>query len=113
MRKTVCWEISQEEADEFLRTRPHLCDARRRVSLGLIIVPHSVQDRIEDSMVTQILLRHGHGDWGDARPDSCASNEKALLEGGELFSVYRLECGPTLWVSTEQDRSRTTMMFPY
>jgi hypothetical protein len=52
------------------------------------------------------------GDWGDVCDDDRVANELALLGGERLFSVYKGEGLPKIWVITEWNRSVTTILFP-
>lgn len=62
--------------------------------------------------VQQSLTRHLTGDWGELCAEDRTVNEVALLEGYRLFSAYKKEGEPTIWVITECDRSATTVLFP-
>lgn len=62
--------------------------------------------------VHHCLARHLSGDWGDLSTDDWATNEEALLEGYRLFSAYKQEGMPPLWIITEADRSVTTVLLP-
>jgi hypothetical protein len=55
------------------------------------------------------FLSHLSGDWGDAAIDQWAANERALLDGGPLSSSYQLTARISLSITTEPDRSLTTM----
>jgi hypothetical protein len=59
-----------------------------------------------------ILQRHVLGDWGEMTDSDRRANELALEMGGRLLSAYRIPDGITVWVSTEPDRSVTTIMLP-
>lgn len=57
------------------------------------------------------FTRHECGDWGDLSQEDQQANERALKEGGRIQSVYTLKnTGQKLWVVTEADRSKTTLM---
>jgi hypothetical protein len=58
------------------------------------------------------LEKHAQGDWGDVAPDDQAENERALLEGGRLVSLFMTLTGDALLLITEADRSLTTVMTP-
>lgn len=58
------------------------------------------------------LKRHVAGDWGNVSDEDRVANETALQEGDRLFSVYKKDGVPTVWIITEWDRSVTTTLFP-
>ncbi len=59
-----------------------------------------------------VFERHALGDWGDLMEADKKTNELALHMGGRILSAYRLPGGTTVWVTTEPDRSATTVMLP-
>jgi hypothetical protein len=59
---------------------------------------------------SSLLDRHVSGDWGDIGPEDWAANERDLIDGERLLSVYHLEDGTKLYVITEWDRSITTAL---
>lgn len=62
--------------------------------------------------VSLSLRRHLTGDWGDVCDEDRLANEVALQQGERLFSVYKKEGQPTIWIITEWDRSVTTVLLP-
>jgi len=56
---------------------------------------------------------HAQGDWGDLLPEDQAKNERALLEGRRLVSLFSTLAGDALLVITEADRSITAIVTPY
>ncbi len=58
------------------------------------------------------LARHSAGDWGDIDPDDANQNDRAVAQGGRLFSAYFLPDRARIWVITEADRSVTTFLLP-
>lgn len=59
----------------------------------------------------QPLARHTFVDGGKVDPEDGESNDATLLYGGRL-SRYRLRDGTVVWVITEGNRSRTTLILP-
>jgi hypothetical protein len=59
---------------------------------------------------SSLLDRHVTGDWGDVGPEDWNANERDLIDGERLLSVYHLEDGTKLYVITEWDRSVTTIL---
>jgi hypothetical protein len=59
------------------------------------------------------IRRHAVLDPGDLSPQDQAANLEALKDGARILSAFRLADGNTrLWIITEADRSRTTLMLP-
>ena len=58
------------------------------------------------------VQRHVLGDWGDVTDGDKQSNELAVEMGGRILSAYRLPDGTNLWVTTEPDRTTTTILLP-
>lgn len=84
---------------------------------GQLVVTRGVHDMIANDNefakhVSLSLSRHSAGDWGDVCDDDRVANEHALQHGERLFSVYKKEGVPTIWIITERDRSVTTVLFP-
>ena len=78
--------------------------------LGKIVsTPNALAHLSQDDILLGIQ-RHQAGDWGDVH-DS-AANERALIEGTRLWSVYRTANGTKFWLITEADRSVTTVLLP-
>jgi hypothetical protein len=59
--------------------------------------------------LTDLLVRHQTGDWGNLDPISWEINEWALFQEEPLTSVYRLSSGRMLKVTTDALR-RTTIV---
>ena len=85
--------------------------------LGKIVWTREVKDKItEDGLfarfVWQSLSRHAQGDWGDLCEEDKKENEYALDKHLRIFSTYKKEGLPQIWIITEADRSATTVLFP-
>lgn len=59
-----------------------------------------------------LIKRHAYGDWGDLHEFDRDANELALRQGLRLLSAYALSTGERVWLLTESDRSRTTILLP-
>lgn len=65
----------------------------------------------------ELIERHARGDWGELDAEDVRENEIALREGLRILSSYPI-CDETgcedhrIWVLTEADRSRTTLLRP-
>ncbi|MBQ8179900.1 MAG: hypothetical protein IJ026_05635 [Candidatus Methanomethylophilaceae archaeon] len=87
--------------------------------LGQVFVTHGVNDLVNDGIVGQLQLirlvhRHAMGDWGDLCEEDRLMNEEALdPECPErVLSSYPIGCHDKVWIITEWDRSRTTLLLP-
>ncbi len=85
----------------------------RLIPLGqLVATPHALALLEKAKLSTFALFaRHEQGDWGDVDAEDAMANEQALIYGGRLMSVYKLEVG-AIWAITEADRSATTLLLP-
>lgn len=59
-----------------------------------------------------LLARHARGDWGDLDDEDAEANQRAVLYGGRIFSVYDLTATDRIYIITEADRSSTTLLLP-
>ena len=59
--------------------------------------------------LTRYLRQHHCGQWGDLCDEDKQANEDALEHGTRIFSCY-LHQGRKIYVITEHDRSKTTIM---
>ncbi len=82
-----------------------------KLELGQICVTAAAAEALsETSQATdEFVSRHQLGDWGDLLPEENADNERALCVGGAISSAYSLEDGEIIWITTNADRSRTTI----
>jgi len=80
--------------------------------LGEIVVTPNALGRIPNEEILNALARHVRGDWGNLDPEDVQSNERALHQGGRLFSAYRSAENIKFWIITEADRSVTTVLLP-
>jgi hypothetical protein len=58
------------------------------------------------------LLRHARGDWGEVCTEDWSLNDEAVESGDRLLSAYRTSLDERLWITTERDRSVTTLLLP-
>jgi hypothetical protein len=88
-----------------------------RFPLGQTVLTRGVNDLVAENaafakLVTESLVRHATGDWGDLSVEDKEENDLSLKEGLRLLSAYETEGLPKIWVITEADRSVTTVLFP-
>jgi hypothetical protein len=85
---------------------------RQAILLGrLFITPgaRAALQRAGTDPVT-LLVRHGRGDWGEVCEEDRRLNDRAVVEGGRILSVYSTPQQETVWVITEADRSVTSIL---
>jgi len=83
-----------------------------KLSLGQTVITSNAMSVLSHVDVLTALSRHVRGDWGDLCQEDWQANEKALIDGGRLFSVYMAESKLKFYVITEWDRSVTTVLLP-
>jgi hypothetical protein len=83
-----------------------------RFRLGrLVSTPNALNQLTHDDILAAIS-RHQGGDWGCVDEHDRQANERALVEGTRLLSVYCSSNGVRFWLITEADRSLTTILMP-
>lgn len=87
-------------------------NAQNKFGLGRIFVTPGVKQSLQSSEVRNAVIRHSHGDWGDLCLEDAQANERAMLGGERVFSVYHSSGGQKFWVITEADRTTTTVLLP-
>lgn len=87
-------------------------NASARFPIGHLVATPNAVAQISPSEIFAALGRHAKGDWGDVDSEDRASNDRALIEGTRLFSVYHTAAGIKFWIITEADRSSTCVLLP-
>lgn len=87
------------------------------INIGQIFVTKRVAELINENQgfalfVQKSLERYRKGDWGDMSDTARELNNRFLEKGMRLFSSYGSERFPEIWITTEADRSSSTIMFP-
>ncbi|TAE87545.1 MAG: hypothetical protein EAZ82_07690 [Verrucomicrobia bacterium] len=59
--------------------------------------------------LTKLMWRHHCGEWGDLCDDDKSANDEALETGDRILSAYQIS-GRKIYIITEYDRSKTTIM---
>lgn len=80
--------------------------------LGKIVSTPNALDQLTHEDIVRAIGRHQAGDWGDVDEDDRRENELSLQQGLRLFSVYHSATGVKFWLTTEADRSSTTVLLP-
>ena len=87
------------------------------INIGRILVTRKVvelsgENREFASFVQQSLDRYRIGDWGNIENEANRLNNKFLERNLRLFASYGSDIFPEIWITTEPDRSYSTIMFP-
>lgn len=83
-----------------------------RFAFGRQYVTEAVAAAVPADELLKAVERHAAGDWGLLDQNDWENNDKALREGGRLFSRYQSSAGQKFWVVTEADRKVTTVLLP-
>lgn len=85
-----------------------------KLQLGRLLATPGALEALQRSAqgVTEFLVRHLSGDWGELSQEDAQENNHALTQGLRVLSSYRLKSGVRIWVITEADRSATTFLLP-
>ena len=89
-----------------------VCPLIAKFRLGKIVSTPNALDRLTQEDILTGIQRHQAGDWGDVSEEDRAANERALVEGTRLWSVYHTASGVKFWLITEADRSATSVLIP-
>jgi hypothetical protein len=85
---------------------------RLKFSLGRLTATPAALQYLTNEDTMSALRRHVVGDWGEVDSEDKAANDRALIEGTRLLSVYSTAAGVKFWIITEADRSATTILLP-
>ena len=56
--------------------------------LGQLAMTHNAKNTLPQDDLLNALNRHRSGDWGDVCEEDRQANERALIEGARILSVY-------------------------
>ena len=86
--------------------------SNERFPLGQVVITRGAINELSADEVSECLLRHTEGDWGDVCEEDWTLNDEALEHESRLLSSYRTVNGIRFWIITEWDRSHTTILLP-
>ena len=89
-------------------TRP----ASPRFPLGRLVATTNALRHLSAEDIQLALRRHLTGDWGDLDEHDRQENERALILGNRLLSVYRGANGTRFYIITESGFGLTTVLLP-
>ena len=87
------------------------------INVGHILVTKGIANLARENpefatFVKKSLERYRKADWGDMSDEVERLNNRSLERNMRLFSSYESESFPEIWITTEPDRSYSTIMFP-
>ena len=86
--------------------------SQAKFRLGHLVSTPNALSQLPNDEIIKAIQRHQAGDWGEVDKHDHQENERALIEGTRLLSVYRTAAGVKFWIITEADRSVTTVLMP-
>jgi hypothetical protein len=82
------------------------------LELGKCLITRNAFGTIPTDEITQALLRHMEGDWGNVSQVDWEENDRALIEETRIISAYTSSRDVEFWIITEWDRSITVVLLP-
>ena len=87
------------------------------INTGQILVTRRVAELCRDdkgfaTFVEKSLGRYRKGDWGNMSEEGKLLNNRFYEKSMRLFSSFGSERYPEIWITTEPDRSYSTILFP-
>jgi|GEM_PF-1413730 len=87
------------------------------INLGRILISKGVAELARENkkftaFLKESLDRHRKGDWGEMSDEVRRLNNLNLGINTRLFSSYESKGFPEIWITTEPDRSFSTIMLP-
>lgn len=79
---------------------------------GHLLCTPGVLESVDIKEIIAAYCLHRQGHWGDVCPEDWRSNDRAIRNGGRIFSAYHSTHGQKFWIITEADRSATTILLP-
>ena len=80
--------------------------------LGHIVATPNALARLTNEDILRGIQRHQAGDWGDVDEHDRQVNDRALVEGTRILSVYHAANGTKFWIITDAGHLVTTVLLP-
>ena len=87
-------------------------DPLTHIPTGPVFTTFSVLRLVDLVDIYCAVTRHRIGDWGLVSESDGQRNDIALVTGRRLISAFQSKNGTRFWVTTEADRSKTTVLLP-
>lgn len=86
----------------------------QKFQLGTLVATAGALAALEKAGHTPypFLVRHQMGQYGNVSLEDKRQNDEAIDSGRRITSKYNLETHAVIWVTTEPDRSKTTVILP-
>ena len=92
-----------------------------KFKLGKLTATAAVVDEMQNdhafaAFVSKSIRRYEDQDWGDSPDETKLQNDYAVEYGERILATYDQDMAvrdrKTIWITTEWDRSATTILFP-
>tara|TARA_B100000886_G_scaffold276639_1_gene200593 strand:+ start:622 stop:906 length:285 start_codon:yes stop_codon:yes gene_type:complete len=87
-----------------------------KFDLGQVVYTQGFRGAVGEDfnqVVSDLVLRHVSGDWGDLCEEDRRENDHAIIPGNDLRVMSKYDVnGEDVYVITEWDRSVTTLLLP-
>lgn len=90
---------------------PTTASSGSKFALGHLVMTSNANSILDPRTVQTSIARHARGDWGDLCDEDREENERALVRGSRLLSVY-YDGTTKFYIITESDRSSTCVLLP-
>ena len=97
---------------EIISSAPRCQRTVARFRTGRLLIADDALHWLTTEDIQRALARHRLGDWGVAGPELTKANASALVDGHPVRSVYQTQMIVTFCVTTEWDRSYTSVWIP-
>jgi hypothetical protein len=88
----------------------HLACAKFK--LGQIVTTSHARSKVTNEAIWSALYKHVTGDWGGLDEHDLQVNDRDLVEGNRLVSLYQSASGVKFYIITESNRSVTAVLLP-
>jgi hypothetical protein len=99
---------------KFRRKLEILNESKILFQLGKTVMTIGAKEALTESnqQPNEFLARHQNGDWGIIGKEDAKENDLSVKVGFRILSAYKTARDVKIWVTTEADRSSTTILLP-
>ena len=87
-------------------------NATIKFETGQLMATPNAKTQVNNQDMHAALARHMAGDWGNVSDADKKLNDYCVTAGYRLLSIYTDRHGKVFWITTEADRSATTVWLP-